>query len=159
HIEAGESWVSRRLNEGLKRDHARQFHLEGRTVHCAVVIGDDVHSLEENRFYCVPPGPQRQRIITQRPKISVEHQGRKTAERNMHVQATLLTSLERCRHAADGLLIGQHDRIVKPERRITRKLAICGGQSSWQGIRRPGEDLPGRYHGPFRRRYATLSVR
>jgi hypothetical protein len=42
----------------------------------------------------------------------------------VHVQATLLTSLERCRHAADALVIGQRDRIVKRGRGVTRKPAI-----------------------------------
>src|SRR5262245_53652215 len=93
HVEAGEGGVGGGLNEGFERDHARQFHLEGRAVHGAVVIGDDINPLEKDRFYCVLPGPQRERVIAQRPKISVEHQGRKTAGRNVHVQATLLDLL------------------------------------------------------------------
>jgi len=124
YVKAGEGGVSRRLYEGLERDHARQLHLKRRAVHRVVVIGDDIHAFEENRLYRVLPGPQRERVIAQRPEVRVEHQGRKTAGRNVHVQATLLTSSERCRHAADALVIGQRDRIVKPGRGVTRKGAI-----------------------------------
>src|SRR5262249_43499804 len=59
HVKAGESRVRRRLYEGLERNNAGQFHLEGRAVDRAVVIGDDVHALEENRLDRVLPGPQR----------------------------------------------------------------------------------------------------
>jgi hypothetical protein len=114
HVKASEGRMGRRLHEGLERDHARQLHFEGWAVHRAIVVGDDIHAFEEDRLYRVLPRPQRERVIAQRSEVRVEHQGRKTAGRNMHVQATLLTSLERCRHAADGLVIGQRDRIVKP---------------------------------------------
>jgi len=94
NIEPREGWVGRWLHEGLKRNDARQLHLEGRAVHRAVVIGDDVHALEKDRLDRVLPGPQGKRIITQRPKIRVEHQSRKTARRNVNVQATLLDLLK-----------------------------------------------------------------
>ena len=100
-VEPREGRMGRWLHEGLERDHARQLHLEGRAVHRAVVIGDDVHAFEEHRLDRVLPGPQRQRIIAQRPKVRVEHQGRKSSWRNVHVQATLLDLLECCRHAAN----------------------------------------------------------
>src|SRR5262245_22828288 len=93
-VETGEGRVLRWLYEGLDRNHARQLHLEGRAVHSAVVIGVDVHTFEEDRLDCVLPGPQRKRVIAQRPKIRIEHQGRKTAGRNVNVQATLLDLLE-----------------------------------------------------------------
>ena len=98
-------------------------------MHRAVVIGDDVHALEEDRLDRVLPGPQRQRVIAQRPKIRVEHQGRKTSRRNVHVQATLLDLLKAAATQLTALVIGQRDRIVKPERAVTRKAAICGAQS------------------------------
>src|SRR5215813_1520227 len=94
HVKPGESRMRRRLYEGLERNNARQLHLERRAVHRAVVIGDDVHAFEENRLDRVLPRPQRKRIIAQRPKIRIEHQGRKTAGRNVNVQATLLDLLE-----------------------------------------------------------------
>src|SRR5512137_2774147 len=92
-VEPGEGWMSRRFYEGLERDHARQLHFEGGAVNRAVVIGDDIHAFEENRLDRVLPGPQRQWVIAQRPKIRVEHQGWKTTGRNVHVQATLLDLL------------------------------------------------------------------
>src|SRR5262249_20320927 len=93
-VEPGKGRVRRWLHEGLQRDHTRQLHLEGRTVHGAVVIGDDVYAFEEDRLDRVLPAPQRKWVIAQRPKIRVEHQGRKTAGRNVNVQATLLDLLE-----------------------------------------------------------------
>src|SRR5215467_12738339 len=68
HVEAGKGRMGRRLHEGLERDHARQLHLERRAMHRAVVIGDDVHALEENRLNRVLPGPQREWVIAQRPE-------------------------------------------------------------------------------------------
>src|SRR5262245_13629864 len=93
-IEPGKGRVRRRLHKGLERNNARQLHLEGGAVHGAVVIGDDVHAFEEDRLDRVLPTPQRKWVIAQRPKIRVEHQGRKTAGRNVNVQATLLDLLE-----------------------------------------------------------------
>src|ERR1700748_1027624 len=92
-VESCESRMGRWLHERFERNDARQLHLEGWTVHRAIVIRDDVHAFEEYRLDRVLPGPQRQRVIAQRPKVSVEHQGRKSSGRNVHVQATLLDLL------------------------------------------------------------------
>src|SRR4029079_6200607 len=93
-VEPGEGRVGRRFHEGLERNHARQLHLERRAVHRAIVIGDDIHAFEKDCLDRVLPGPQRKRVIAQRPKIRVEHQSRETARRNVNVQATLLDLLE-----------------------------------------------------------------
>src|SRR5262249_43554836 len=94
YVEPGKRRMSRRLHEGLERHHAWQFHFEGRAVYRAIVVGDDVHALKEDGLDRILPGPQGQGVIAQRPKIRVEHKGRKTAGRNVHVQATLLDLLK-----------------------------------------------------------------
>ena len=80
------------LTKDLQRHHARQLHLEARAAHRAVVIGDDVDAIEEHRLDRVLPRPQRQRVITQRPEVRVQHQGRPTRWRYMSVQADAPTS-------------------------------------------------------------------
>ena len=52
---------------------------------------DDIDAVEEYRLDRVLPRPERQRVITQRPEIRVQHQYRPTALRDMCVQVTLLT--------------------------------------------------------------------
>src|SRR6185437_3463623 len=57
NIEPGEGGMRRRLHEALERHDARQLHLEAGAVHRAIVIGDDVHAVEEDGLDCVLPGP------------------------------------------------------------------------------------------------------
>src|SRR5579875_26629 len=90
YVETRERRMRRRLHEGLERDHARQFHLKRGAAHRAVVVGHDIHALEENRLDRILPRPQGKRIVAQRPEIGIEYQGRKTAGRDVHVQATFL---------------------------------------------------------------------
>ncbi len=59
-----------------KGDDARQLQSDARTVHLAVVMRDNIDSLEEHRLDRRLPRPQRQRIIRQRRVIGVEHQRR-----------------------------------------------------------------------------------
>ena len=63
------------------------------TAHRAIVMLDDVDAVEEHRLDRVLPGPERQRVVTQRPEIRVQHQYRPTALRDMRVQVTLLASM------------------------------------------------------------------
>ena len=49
-----------------------------------VVVGDDIHPLEEDGLDRVLPRPQRQRKVAQRPKVCVEHQSRATIQANGH---------------------------------------------------------------------------
>jgi hypothetical protein len=50
-------------------------------------MGDDVDALEEHRLDRFLPGPQRERVITQRTKVGVENESRKTVVRNVDVQS------------------------------------------------------------------------
>jgi len=72
HIEARESGPARRLDIGFQRYHRWQPHLERRASDGPVVLGDNVYALKTNGFNRVLPGPKRQRVIAQRPKISVQ---------------------------------------------------------------------------------------
>src|SRR6185503_6999690 len=66
---------------------------EGGAAHCAVVVFDDVDAVEEHRLDRVLPRPERQRIVTQRPEVRIQHQYRPTALRDMCVQVTLPASI------------------------------------------------------------------
>jgi hypothetical protein len=63
YVEAREGRMGRGFDEGLERDHAWQLHFEGRRSHRAVVIRNDIHTLEKHRLDRVLPGPQRQRVV------------------------------------------------------------------------------------------------
>ncbi len=108
HVEAGEGRLRRGLHEGLERDHARQLHLEARAVHRAVVLGDDVHPLEEHRLDGVLPRPQRQRIVAERPEVGVEHQRRPSVWRyvSVHRSVPRADSLG-CRRQVRGVVYRQ----------------------------------------------------
>src|SRR5262245_47071067 len=54
---------------------------------------DNVHAIEKDRLDRVLPRPKRQRVVTQRPEIRIQHQHRPTALRDMCVQITLLTPI------------------------------------------------------------------
>src|SRR5262249_59606651 len=86
HVEPGEGRMGRGLHEGLQRDDARQVHRQARAVHGLVVLGDDVHPLEENGLDRVLPAPQRQRVVAERPKIRVQDERGKPVLRHMSVQ-------------------------------------------------------------------------
>ena len=90
HVEPRERRMRGRLHERLQRHHAGKLDFKGGAAHRAVVMFDDVDAVEEHRLHRVLPGPQRQRIVTQRPKIGVENQNRPTTLRDMRVQVTLL---------------------------------------------------------------------
>src|SRR4029453_15481367 len=49
-VEPGEGRMRGRLDERLQRHHAWKLDLEARTVHCAVVVLDDVDAIEKNRL-------------------------------------------------------------------------------------------------------------
>src|SRR5882762_7130609 len=88
HVEPGEGGMRGRLDEGFQRHHARQLNLERGAAHRAVVVLDDVDAVEEHRLDRVLPRPERQRIVTQRPEVRIQHQYRPTALRDMCVQVT-----------------------------------------------------------------------
>src|ERR1700692_2488870 len=76
HVEPGEGWAARWPDIGLERDDGGKRHREAGRVHHALILGQDVHALEEHRLDRVLPGPQRQRKITQRTVIRVEDKRR-----------------------------------------------------------------------------------
>jgi hypothetical protein len=45
-------------------------------------MGNNVNAVEKDSLDGVLPGPERQRIIAQRPKIGIEHESRTTFRRN-----------------------------------------------------------------------------
>ena len=75
NIEAGEGRMPEGTHESLERDHARKLHREAWTSHGLVIERDDVHALEKHRLDRVLPAPHRERIVAQRTKIRVEHEG------------------------------------------------------------------------------------
>src|SRR6266850_4342718 len=103
-VEPGEGGVRGRPDERLERDHARKLDLEGRTAHRAVVMLDDIDAIEKHRLDRVLPRPERQRVVTQRPEIRVQHQYRPTALRDMCVQVTLLTPMLAAKQHAPCIL-------------------------------------------------------
>ena len=103
-VEPGESGMRGRLDERLQRHHARKLDLEARAVHRAVVVLDDVDAIEKHRLDRVLPRPERQRVVTQRPEIRVQHQYRPTALRDMCVQVTLLTPMLAAKQHAPCIL-------------------------------------------------------
>ena len=72
HIEPRESGPARRLNIGFERYDGGQAHFECRAANSPVVLGDNIHALKANGFDCILPRPQRQRVIAQGSKISVQ---------------------------------------------------------------------------------------
>src|SRR6202165_3048337 len=93
HVEPGEGGVCGWLDEGFQRHHARQLNLERGAAHRAVIVLDDVDAFEKHRLDRVLPRPERQRIITERPEVRIQHQYRPTALRHMCVQVTLLAPI------------------------------------------------------------------
>src|SRR4029079_2569984 len=92
-VEPGEGGMRGRLDERLQRHHARELDLEARAADRAVVLLDDVDAVEEHRLDRVLPRPERQRVVTQRPEVRIQHQYRPTTLRDMCVQVTLLASI------------------------------------------------------------------
>ena len=76
HVKPGERGIERRLHVGLEGHHGGQPHLEGRAAHEALVLGDDIHPIQEDGLDRLLPAPQRQRVIAQRPKIGIQHKRR-----------------------------------------------------------------------------------
>src|SRR5690242_10072871 len=81
-VEPGEGRPARQGNVRFERDDARQLYLERRAAHDAIVLRDDVDALEADGLDRLLPGPERQREITQRAEIRVEHERRTTIERD-----------------------------------------------------------------------------
>src|SRR3981189_2591239 len=112
HVEPGEGGMRGRLDEGFQRHHARQLNLERGAAHRAVVVLDDVDAVEEHRLDRVLPRPKRQRIITERPEVRVQHQYRPTTLRDMCVQVTLLAPIKAAKQH-EMTYYRQRDGIVK----------------------------------------------
>src|SRR5215468_2567324 len=87
YVEPGEGRVGRRSHKRLERYDAGQQHLEARAAHRLLIIGHDVHAVQKYRLNRILPAPQRQRIVAQRTKIRVEHQGWPTVMSHMSVHA------------------------------------------------------------------------
>src|SRR6266700_4572039 len=120
HIEPGEGGMRGRLDEGFQRHHARQLNLERGAAHRAVVVFDDVDAVEEHRLDRVLPRPERQRVITQRPEVRIQHQYRPTALRDMCVQVTLLTPVFAAKQR-ELTYYRQRDGIVKSIERLIQR--------------------------------------
>lgn len=63
-------------NKLFQRDDRRQSHFQPRRPDNPVITGNNAHPLQKDRLDGVLPRPQRQREITQRPKIGIEDQRR-----------------------------------------------------------------------------------
>src|SRR6476620_1443915 len=63
-----------RLHKILERHHAGQLHLEAGAADRPLVMSDNIHAVQEHCLDGVLPGPQRERIITQRTKVRVQYQ-------------------------------------------------------------------------------------
>src|SRR4029077_8437290 len=122
HAEPFEGGMRARLDEGFQRHHARQLDLESRAAHRAIVMFDDIDAVEEYRLDRVLPGPKRQRIVTERPEIRVQHQYRPTALRDMCVQVTLLASIYAAKQHMSAYY-RPRDGIVKSAARLIRRCA------------------------------------
>src|ERR1700752_163316 len=92
-VEAGEGGVGGRLDEGFERNDSGEPDLEARTSYSPVVVLHDVDAVEEHRLDRVLPRPERQRVVTQRPEVRIQHQYRPNALRDMCVQVTLPASI------------------------------------------------------------------
>src|SRR6266850_562402 len=126
HVEPGEGGMRGRLDEGFQRHHARQLNLERGAAYRAVVMLDDVDAVEEHRLDRVLPRPERQRIITERPEVRIQHQYRPTALRDVCVQVTLLTPVLAAKQRK-LTYYRQRDGIVKSVGRLIRR---CAGFAS-----------------------------
>src|SRR5712672_1594421 len=133
HVEPGEGGMRGWLDEGLQRHHARQLDLERGAAHRAVVVLNDIDAVEEHRLDRVLPRPKRQRIITERPEVRVQHQYRPTTLRDVCVQVTLLTPVLAAKQH-ELTYYRQRDGIVKSvrgliqrgwNRRHRRKQRLC----------------------------------
>src|SRR6476659_4168538 len=122
-VEPGKGGMRGWLDERLQRHHAWKLDLEGRAAHRAVVMLDDVDAIEKHRLDRVLPRPERQRVITQRPEIRVQHQYRPTALRDMCVQVTLLAPI-----------------LAAKQRELTYYRQRDGIVKSVGGLIRPGSD-------------------
>src|SRR6185312_6037193 len=111
-VEPGEGRMRGRLDERFQRHHAWKLDLETRAVHRAVVMLDNVDAIETHRLDRLLPRPERQRVVTQRPEIRIQHQYRPTALRDMCVQVTLLTPMLAAKQHAPAYY-RQRDGIVK----------------------------------------------
>src|SRR5258706_9420243 len=112
HVEPGEGGMRGGLDEGFQGHHARQLDLERGAAHRAVIVLDDVDAIEKHRLDRVLPRPERQRIVTQRPEVRIQHQNRPTALRDMCVQVTLLAPILAAKQLA-LTYYRQRDGIVK----------------------------------------------
>ena len=73
-VEPGEGWIFARPYILAQRDHARQLEGPARAVHLALIGGDDVDPLQEQRLDRGLPGPEAERIIAERRVIRVQHE-------------------------------------------------------------------------------------
>src|SRR5580704_8771167 len=75
-IEPSEGGMARGSYIASERNHRREPHLEARTSDRLVIIGNDVHPVEEHRLDRILPRPKRERIVAQWPEVGIEHERR-----------------------------------------------------------------------------------
>ena len=62
-IEPRKSWVRGGFDILFERDHRRELEPRGGTSHFALIMRDNIHSVEEHGFDSCLPRPERKRII------------------------------------------------------------------------------------------------
>jgi len=72
HVEPGECRIERRLHVCFERHDRGQPHFEGGAADEAIVLRDDIDSVEEYGLHRFLPAPQRQGIVAQRPEVGVQ---------------------------------------------------------------------------------------
>lgn len=86
-VEPRKRGIKRRPHIAFQRDDTRQLNLQGRAADRTIIFRHDVHAIEKNSLHRILPAPKRQRIVTERPIIGVQHQRWKIIERrsrNIH---------------------------------------------------------------------------
>ena len=123
NIEAREGRLSRRLHIGFQRHNRGQAHFKVRTSDRLVVMRDDIHPIEKNRLDRILPRPERERVIAQRTKIRIEHQGRTSLRRDIRLEVNRQTGhplragfgTGRTKSSTLGKVYYRNDRLVKVE--------------------------------------------
>src|SRR6185437_15205119 len=82
NVEPREGGMAGRLYVCLERNDGGKTHLKARASHCPLIMRNDVHPIEENCLDRILPGPERERVIAQRPEIGIEHERRTGFRRN-----------------------------------------------------------------------------
>ncbi len=76
NVEAGKSGSAPGLHIFLERDDTGQPHFYPWRANRPLIVRDDIDPVEKYSFYRFLPRPQRQREVTERPEVRIQHQGR-----------------------------------------------------------------------------------